>query len=256
MFWRSLTAPEINSLDRNVPVVLPLAAIEQHGPHLPVETDTRIAECLCEDTAARLPGGAVFLPVQAVGCSTHHLALGGTLSLSHEAWLSAVESIAASVFAQGFQTLVLFNAHGGNQAIGQVALEKLGHEHPGRTLALVTWWKLEPGNLATLSETGPGGVGHACEFETSLMLHYAPQSVRTALLPKRGNQPTHTWAEGDMLRGAEVSLYRDLKAMTADGTYGEPMAASAAKGRELAELVCARFACILKDLGKSPIPPQ
>jgi creatinine amidohydrolase len=250
MFWRSLTAPEINSLDRNLPVVLPLAAIEQHGPHLPVETDTRIAEGLCVDTAARLPDGAVFLPVLSVGCSSHHLALGGTLSLSHEAWLAAVESIAASVFAQGFQTMVLFNAHGGNQAIGQVALEKLGHAYPGRTLALVTWWKLAAENLAALSETGPGGVGHACEFETSLMLHYCPQSVRTGLLPERGNQPTYPWAEGDMLRGAEVALYRDLKAMTTDGTYGEPMAASAAKGQKLAQLVSERFARILADLEK------
>ena len=110
MFWRQLTAPEINAVDRKIPVVLPLAAIEQHGPHLPVETDSRIAEGFCAATDALDPQRALFLPVQTIGCSEHHLDLGGSLSLTHEAWLASVESIASSVFQQDFKTLVLFNA--------------------------------------------------------------------------------------------------------------------------------------------------
>lgn len=249
MFWSEQTSPELGGMERKTPVVLPLAAIEQHGPHLAVETDTRLAISFCEATDHIVGDSVLFLPTLAYGCSAHHMSFPGTLSLKHETWLRIVEDIAASVFHQGFSTLVLFNAHGGNQAVGQLALERLGEIYPDKTIAMVTWWKLESKALLELTKTGHGGVGHAGEFETSLMLKFAPESVRQDKIPaERANQPSFPWAEGDMLRGAEVSLFRSLDAMTTNGAYGEPAAGNVQLGEKLIEVVSTRFAAILTDL--------
>jgi creatinine amidohydrolase len=229
--------------------VLPLAAIEQHGPHLTVETDTRIATILCQATEKSVADYALFLPVLAYGCSAHHMSFPGTLSLKHETWLRIVDDVAGSIFQQGFNTFVLFNAHGGNQAVGQLAIERLGEQYPDKKIAMVTWWKLDSKVLMELNQTGSGGVGHAGEFETSIMLAHAPDSVRQDQIPaNRTNCPTHSWAEGDMLRGSEATYFRNVKAMAPNGVYGEPSAATARLGEQITDLVSVRFASILGDL--------
>lgn len=249
MFWSAHTSPEIGDINREVPVVLPLAAIEQHGPHLIVETDTRIATILCQATDKCVGENALFLPVMAYGCSAHHMSFPGTLSLKHDTLLRIVDDVASSVFQQGFNTFVLFNAHGGNQAVGQIALERLGERYSDKSIALVTWWKLDSKVLMQLSQTGSGGVGHACEFETSIMLAHAPASVRQDRIPEnRTNCPTLPWAEGDMLRGSEASYFRNVEAMAPNGVYGEPSAANARLGEQITDLVAKRFATILNDL--------
>lgn len=248
MNWKDLTSPEHGKLSRELPIVLPLAATEQHGPHLPVETDTRIAQKLCEATNEHVKKQAIFLPPLAYGCSEHHLCFPGTISLGHETLLHIIEDIAASVFQNNFKNLVLFNAHGGNQAISQVALEKLGGRYPEKLISTVTWWKLAPEELRDLTVTGLGGVGHACEFETSLMLEIEHSAVHQDKIPEKGNKSTYKWAEGDMLRGPKVSLYRNSQAMTSDGSYGEPAAASREKGSQIIDCIAQRFSEIIKDL--------
>ena len=249
MFWRAHTSPELGDINRNVPVVLPLAAIEQHGPHLAVETDTRIATIFCQATDQLVGDNALFLPVMAYGCSAHHMSFPGTLSLKHDTWLRIVDDVASSVFQQGFKTFVLFNAHGGNQAVGQLALERLGEQYPDKNIAMVTWWKLDSKLLMELSQTGSGGVGHAGEFETSIMLALASDSVRQERIPENlTNRPTYPWAEGDMLRGSEATYFRKVEEMAPNGVYGEPSAANTRLGAQITDLVSTRFASILDDL--------
>ena len=101
-----------------------------------------------------------------------------------------------------------------------------------------------------LNETGPGGVGHACEFETSLMLHIAPDLVHMDAIEPRANVPTYEWAEADLLRSPRAALFRTMKQMTPTGAYGDPAAASAAKGKQITEIVCDALAKIITDLGR------
>jgi creatinine amidohydrolase len=83
MFWNKQTSPELGGIDKKTPVVLPLATMEQHGPHLAVETDTRIATSFCEATDQIVGERVLFLPTLAYGCSAHHMSFPGTLSLKH-----------------------------------------------------------------------------------------------------------------------------------------------------------------------------
>jgi creatinine amidohydrolase len=248
MNWQELRSPEFASIDRATPVVLPVAAVEQHGPHLPIATDRMIAEHFADELNRRMGRSVLLLPTIPVGCSDHHMDFAGSLTLAHETFLGVAKQYLHSAWRHGFRNYLVLNAHGGNQGICQVLLEQFGTEHSDSRIVVATWWRAASEALAELNETGRGGVGHACEFETSLMLHIAPQLVRMDLAEPRANVPTYDWAEADLLRSSRASLFRTMREMTPSGAFGEPRAASAEKGRKIAEIVCDALVAILNDL--------
>jgi creatinine amidohydrolase len=249
MRWETLTSPEIGALDRSIPVILNIAAIEQHGPHLPLETDARIGAHFLRELDARHPDRVLILPPVVVCASDHHMDFAGTLTVQHTTLLAYVTDILRSVAAHGFRTIVLFNSHGGNQAIGQVILESFGSRHPECRVAMLTWWRIATEALLKVQESGFGGVGHACEFETSLMLLIDERSVRKDLIPGYSHAMTHDWANGDLLRGGKGALFRTMKAISGgNGVVGDPSLASAAKGREITRIVVDALADIVDSL--------
>lgn len=253
MIWDQLTSPGINALPRSMPVLLPIAATEQHGAHLPVATDHLIASHFARQLHVRIPDHVLILPTLTVGYSQHHMAFPGTLTLSHKTLLAVITEILESVASHGFKTLVIFNAHGGNLAIGQVALEQFGAQHPECRVVFATWWRIAAETLFGITETGPGGVGHACEFETSLMLRIAPDLVDRTQITAGGNQATFEWAEGDMLRGAKAGLFRSMPSMSPTGVYGDPRAGSVEKGARIEAIVLSELQAIILSLASNSI---
>ena len=130
MNWDQLTSHEIGALDRNIPVILPVAATEQHGAHLPVATDRMIGEYFCQQLSREIPENVLILPAMAVGCSEHHMDFRGSLTLSHDTFLRQAEDILGSVAHHGFKNLIILNSHGGNSAIATVIVEHFGNRHP------------------------------------------------------------------------------------------------------------------------------
>ena len=174
----------------------------------------------------------------------------GSLTLRHETFVSVAEQHLHSAWRHGFRRFLVLNAHGGNQGACQILLEKFGDEHRDSRIAVATWWRVAPDAMLALNETGSGGVGHACEFETSLMLLFAPHLVDMDAVPPAANVPTFAWAEGDLLRSPRAALYRSMRDMTPHGAYGEPARASAEKGRQIVDAVCDELAKILADLAR------
>lgn len=248
MIWDQLTSEQLHGLNRSIPVLLVVSATEQHGPHLPLATDRLIGEFFSKKLHEALPDQLLILPAVAVGCSDHHMGFAGTLSLSHDSFRNQVGDIIRSVIRHGFQKIILLNSHGGNQAAGQVLLEQLGHEYPQAHFVMATWWRIAMKRLYEITETGPGGVGHAGEFETSLMLLIAPDLVVKEKIYPKSNKSTFPWAEGDMLRGAGAYYFRNMKAMTVTGVFGDATAASEEKGRQITEAVIAALQQIVTDL--------
>lgn len=248
MIWDELTTLQIKKLDKNIPVVLLMAATEQHGAHLPLATDRLIGEHFANELHKLMPNKVLILPSISVGCSSHHMGFSGSLTISHDTFIRQVEEIVASVIFHGFTNIILLNSHGGNQAVGQVLVEKLGFKNPTKNILMVTWWKLVGEALFPLNESGKGGVGHAGEFETSLMLLIAPHLVDLDKKEVGKHTATFSWNEGDMLRGTKASFYRSTKEMTTNGIFGNPEYATLEKGKEISKLVISDFSKIIRDL--------
>jgi creatinine amidohydrolase len=208
--------------------VLPLAATEQHGPHLPLETDTLLATDVAAAIVARTPGTLVG-PVVSMGCSSHHLMFPGTVSLRVRTFVATVVDLCRSLSAAGI-TAVLLNAHGGNRAPLGVALIELADE---RIRAYgFTYWELLADVVA--EELGPAGLdacGHACALETSLMQHLHPGSVRDSLIP--ADATPGTWPNPHMFSSDVVEVVRPFEEIKADGVVGRPSLATPELGQRL-----------------------
>lgn len=249
MKWMELTSPEIAALDRKLPLVMNISAVEQHGPHLPVGTDAMVGAYFLERIDAAMGDDLLILPQLKVCCSQHHMDFGGTLTIRHETMLAYVCDVLESALSHGFSTVVLFNSHGGNEAIGRVIVEKLGYRHPEAQVVMLTWWTVAAEALRGIQQSGFGGVGHACEFETSLLMHFASDLVRAGSIADPDMPQPYCWARADMLNAPSGLLYRSMKAQSGgSGVVGRPSFASAEKGERIAETVTSRLCAMLRDL--------
>lgn len=250
MIWDKLTSRQIEALDKNIPVLLNIAATEQHGSHLPVATDRLIGEYFSTQLEMRMADQVLILPPVAIGCSDHHMGFCGTLSLSHSTFIAVVKDIIQSVIHHGFHKIIVLNSHGGNQGVMQVIVEQLGFANPAASIVGATWWNLAKEELLQITETGFGGTGHACEFETSLIKLIAPELVRDSLIAPGANVTSFDFANGDMLTGPKVSYYRTMKEMTPNGVFGNPVKSSKEKGERIAACVHTALQKLVGDIRK------
>ena len=177
-FWAELKSSEFAGLDRNSTLaILPAAATEQHGPHLPVMTDTAIADGLIKTVLARLPDHlkVLILPTQTIGKSDEHLRSPGTITHSAENLVRSWCEIGEGVHRAGLRKMVIANSHGGNiEVIGIVAREL--RVRLGMLVVTTQWHRFGlPAGLYSAFELNHGI--HAGDIETSLMLHFRPDLV-------------------------------------------------------------------------------
>lgn len=252
MYWDLLTSPQIAALDKSMPVILPISATEQHGSHLPLATDRMIGEHLCRHINEKIENDILILPIISVGCSEHHTDFAGSLSVQHSTMLSQMTDIMNCVASYGFNKLFILNSHGGNQGIAQTFIETFGFRNPSVDIAYTSWWRMANEEIRSIQDSGPGGVGHAGEFETSLMMLIAPDLVHDDQIEERANIPTYNWAEADLVSGSKVSYYRRMNEVTPNGVQGEPKLASKEKGLRLTEKIVDVFVSTLTEYrGKS-----
>src|SRR5690625_3990276 len=185
------TTDALASIDARSVFVLPLGAVEQHGAHLPLVTDTLLAERLVDAALTRVgPAADVWrLPSLQVGCSSEHHGTSGTLSLSPATLLAVLDDLARSLVSWGGERLVIVNGHGGNTPVVQTALRELRIDHDVQTFLLRPMANLEvPDQLRT---SGFPEL-HGGAIETSLMLHVAPELVDM----KQAEPGPVRWAQG------------------------------------------------------------
>jgi creatinine amidohydrolase len=255
IWWSEFRTVEFDRLDPDATIaILPLAAVEQHGPHLPVGTDALIAGGMLDTViAALLPDLDVrILPVQAVGKSNEHLLAPGTLTLPAAVAIEAWTELGLSVHRAGIRKLVLVNSHGGNEEIMGIVARELRVRCD--MLAVKTAWTrfgLPEGLFSDLEKRD--GI-HGGDVETSLMLHFRPDLVDMAAAE---NFPS--------LNAATVGTYRRLgptgshafawiaSDLNGHGVVGEAAAATAEKGRLVAEHQARGFLELLRDVRAVPL---
>jgi creatinine amidohydrolase len=230
--WADLRAPDFANCDPMTTIaVLPTAAIEQHGPHLPVGTDTLIAQGMLAELARTCPADLDLrvLPVQAVGKSNEHLWAKGTLTLSAATALAAWTEIGLSVARAGIRKLVIVNSHGGNLDLVSILSRELRVQ--ADMLAVKCQWGAfgQPEGMYSDDERAYGI--HGGDVETSLMLAFQPETVdMSAAKNFRSSAETSTISPI-----GPISYGWIAKDLSADGTVGDASLATAQKGRATCE---------------------
>ena len=240
-------------------VIWPFGAIEQHGPHLPLNTDALFADRIVDEVLERVSADLPIwrLPVSCFGFSPEHRGFPGTLSLGAEALLALVMAVGRDLARAGFDRLILFNAHGGQIALLQVAARQLRAELPAMAVLPCFLWSGPEGIARLVPEPERHEGLHAALAETSLMLHLAPELVGNErphdgqLGQDWGNAPPPGWS----LEGAVPDAW-----LTADisvsGVIGDSRRASAELGEALFHALVTGWKQLLEGLMRSQWPPR
>ena len=199
MILYDLTWQQVANLDHSMVVLIPFGSVEQHSLHLPFGTDSIIGEAIARRLEQQMPGHVLVLPITWLGCSRHHMGFPGSLTAETETFISVGEQLVSSMAAHGFRNFILLNSHGGNT--NQVALmaENLRYR-PGPALKVVavTYWHLISKEIQDIRETPLGGMGHAGELETSVMLAVKPDLVRQDLMEADGPEKRSQFEGSDL----------------------------------------------------------
>ena len=255
VWWGDFSTTEYASIDAEATIaILPVAAIEQHGPHLPVSTDTAIMNGMLDTVIERLPNDLVIriLPVQAVGKSNEHLHAPGTLTLPAATLIDAWTELGASVARAGVKKLVVVNSHGGNEEIMGIVTRELRVRFS--MLAVKTSWQRfgRPDGMYPDLEDRHGI--HGGDVETSLMLHFRPDLVDMGKAENFVSKVARAEKEFELLRHTGTHAFAWIASdLNPHGVVGNAAIATAEKGRLTAEFQADGFVRLLQDVRKAKL---
>jgi creatinine amidohydrolase len=253
--WRKLRADQLREMARaDAIVILPVASLEQHGPHLPVEVDSMLGETVAVRAARKVAergSHAVVLPVLWTGLSEHHMSFGGTITLGLLAFSAVVEDVCRSVLRHGFKRIVLLNAHGGNENALRTITDELAPKL-GAPIVQFTYWYAAAVAIARILET-QSALMHACEAETSMMLAVRPELVA---MDRVGLAKANSSPDVSDVVGGGVYRWRTVAARSSSGVIGNPEAATAEKGERLFEAIATALADKLCNVDLWELPWQ
>lgn len=252
-FWREMTTRDFSEGDTTEWIaVLPIAAIEQHGPHLPVGVDALIADAMVGRTAEAMPEDlpVTFLPVQQVCKSNEHIEFPGTLTLTWETAIRTWLEIGASVARAGLRKMVIVTSHGGNVPPMEIVARELRQTH-GMAVATTAWTRLAPSRV--YPETpGPMIDIHGGMAETSMMLALYPDLVRMDLAEDFGSAQTALRQGSEKLgyHMAEANLGWLSNDLNPKGTVGNAAGAKAEFGAADIDAQVAGFVALMRDMAR------
>lgn len=222
-----LSWPDVAALPRDIPVIIPIAALEQHGRHLPLFTDSMLLGEVIRRAHERLSDRVLLTPLTWLGNSDHHLDFPGTLSAPPRVYLDLLVRLGETFVGYGFRRIVFVNGHGGNDVPGKQAIFELRQQHRLRRdllFLLATYWSLGAKPWETDPSLEQREMGHACEWETSMILRLDP-----ALVGDYRNAPRVAMTAAF----APASRGWTTKDRSEPGHIGSPHLASAEKGETL-----------------------
>ncbi len=268
ILFDELTWPEVKEIvaQQRVPL-LPVGSIGAHGPHAPLKTDCVGPFEVCKLAANRVREDAIVMPLVNYGFEGFHTNFPGTISITEQNLIGYVADILFSLAHHGFNKIIIVNGHGGNPPFLNLAMRRLNLEKYPKTVAcVITWWDLIPQeDLNSLSDSEFGGMRHAGEFETSVMLHTDPELVQMDKAVKqlwhgdlRGSGKTAAGmsrAGGTPLGPAMYVGWMGGMGGSEHGIMGDPTVATAEKGKKWLNIAAENLAQFILDWKRMPINP-
>jgi creatinine amidohydrolase len=242
VMWKFLTAADLRAkAEAGAIVVLPVASIEQHGPHLPVGVDSILCEHVCQGAAEAIAAttAVVVAPTLWCGMAEHHMRFGGTFTFDIPTYRAVLHCLLQSIARHGFKRVLIVNGHGGNIAALGAFLPDLVRETM-LEVRVTTYFEQARAALAAVLEDQES-VHHACEAETSMMLVAAPESVRSENLPAAYGPPHATAGPPGVTR------YRAFRDISPSGVIGDARRANAQKGERLVAACREGIAAVLRN---------
>lgn len=249
--YNRLTWPEVNAAVGAAKVVLlPTGSTEQHGPHLPLDTDVFLAESVCLEVGRRIPDRVLVLPSISYGLNQHHIDFPGTIHIEPETFIAFGLDITKSLAYHGFQKIILVNGHGSNQPLIDLVARKTVLQT--RSLcAAVTYLSLAREAFEAVRETET--IAHADEMETSLYLHLAPERVQMAKAVA-DDDVKGKYLSSDSTTNVRFNDYWGR--WTRTGVHGDPRPATAEKGRIIFEAAVTALSELVDEWRAWPVPER
>jgi creatinine amidohydrolase len=239
-----------------VPLV-PIGTLEDHGYHLPIDTDVTLVEAVCRGAAERLPSQTVLLPPIVHGYSPHHMDFPGTVSIRWDTFCRYCTDVALSLVRHGFERVLLVNGHGSNQNLVETAARLTMVEEP-ESLVAASFYLVSKESATVIErvrDSRRGGMAHACELETSLYLYLCPEAVdmRRAVDERGYGETEHAWMDWS---DGPLKVMPWWSSFSGSGVQGDASRATAAKGEALFAAATEEIASYVTELQSMPIPKR
>lgn len=252
IYWGSYCSSELRKIVKKNPIViLPIGAYEQHGPHLPIDTDTHIGIEIAKKAVKISDYPSILLPSLWLGASEHHLDFCGTISLSYKSMKLIIHDITRSLSKHKIRKIILFNSHGGNISPLQCVVNEEG-ANLGIEIILITYWDLVRELVSKKRKSELGGISHGGELETSLKMYLAPDDViEEKLEPNvvKGN----SYYNPEMFTSNKINVYKPFCKLSSKGHIGDPTVASPEFGKSIFDNAVKELCKIIMLFGRGEL---
>ncbi len=251
--YQDYTWPELKEIVAQDPVVvLPIGSVEDHGGHLPLDTDNFLIGSICEAAAEKLDGKLLLMPPIPYGFEAHHMDFPGTIDIEMEHLLHFVSDVTKSVARHGFSRILIADGHGSNMPILDLVARKTILE-TNALCATFIWPSLIGDVLNSVRESEvPGGMAHAGELETSLYLYLAAERVQMQKAVNEIGLPRSRYIWLDLVRGSPVLMMDHWSRFSKSGIVGQPQLATAQKGKVIFDAVVNALIELVEEFKQRP----
>mgnify|MGYP003587720920 CR=1 FL=1 len=263
--YAKLTWPEVNEAVKAGKVaIIPVGMIEDHGHHLPIDTDLVLANAMVNKLAERIPDEIVVLPAQPYGYSPHHIDGPGVITIHWDTYINYLKDICDCLCYHGFRKIIMINGHGSNRPVMQMAARLSLVDNPDCHVASLSWFELKGVQEAFKKIRGSEYCSHADEAETSVYLAADPDKVYMdkAVVKEYDERVFKHFGQGDLFNNPpawhanSVQLNEYWSTVTKTGVFGDPSIASAEKGKVLLDAFATEMVEIVREFKARKIVPR